>query len=83
MGWPAAVRAHAPPIPFIAPNIDLAVHFHRLEPASEHLFVDATAPVADDGLIGTRAQAWGESGRLLASSSQTLLCRPMPPEYQR
>jgi len=79
MGWPAAVRAYAPPIEFIAPNIDLAVHFHRLEPKSEFLFVEHTAPIADDGLVGTRARVWGESGRLLASGSQTLLCRPVPP----
>jgi acyl-CoA thioesterase-2 len=77
MGWPAAVRAHAEPLDVIAPNIDLAVHFHRLEPASEYLYVEATAPVGDDGLIGASSRVWSESGRLLASGSQQLLCRPV------
>jgi len=79
MGWPAAMRGYAPPVEFIAPNIDLAVHFHRLELGSEFLFVEHTAPIADDGLVGTRARVWGESGQLLAWGSQTLLCRPVPP----
>ena len=80
MGWPAAVRAHRPPIDFVAPNIDLAVTFHRLEPTSESLYVEAVAPVAADGLIGAQARVWSESGRLLASGSQQMLCRPIPPQ---
>jgi acyl-CoA thioesterase-2 len=77
MGWPAAIRAHAEPVDVIAPNIDLAAQFHRLEPASEYLYVEATSPVGDDGLIGTSTRVWSESGRLLASGSQQLLCRPI------
>ena len=80
MGWPATMRAYAPPVDFVAPNIDLAVHFQRLEPESEHLFVEVTAPVAADGLVHARGRVWGESGRLLAWGSQTLLCRPAPAE---
>src|SRR5581483_7236295 len=41
MGWPAAVRAHREPIGYVAPNIDLSVQFHRLEPSSEFLFAEA------------------------------------------
>jgi acyl-CoA thioesterase-2 len=79
MGWPAAVRAHAPPLAVIAPNIDVSVQFHRLEPASEFLFVDAIADIGAEGLIGARSRVWSESGRLLASGSEQLLCRPIPP----
>ena len=77
MGWPAAVRAHPDPIGVVAPNLDVAARFHRLEPASEHLFVEAVAPVADDGLIGASTRVFSESGLLLASGGEQLLCRPI------
>jgi acyl-CoA thioesterase len=76
MGWPAAVRAHREPIGFIAPNIDVATHFHRLQPDSEWLFIETTAPVAADGLIGFGSRVWSETGALLASGGGQLLCRP-------
>jgi acyl-CoA thioesterase len=79
MGWPATMRGYAPPVEFIAPNVDLAVHFHRLDPTSEHLFVEAVAPIAADGLIGARSRVWSESGALLATGTQQLLCRPAGP----
>lgn len=76
MGWPAAVRAHADPVDLIAPNLDVSASFHRLDPGSEYLFVESVAPVADDGLIGASTRVWSESGRLLASGGEQLLCRP-------
>jgi len=79
MGWPAAVRAYRDPIGFIAPNIDVTTSFHRLEPTSEWLFVEAAAPVGADGLVGFRSRLWSETGRLLASGGGQLLCRPVPP----
>jgi len=47
-----------------------------LDSASEHLFVESVAPIADDGLIGASTRVWSESGRLLASGGEQLLCRP-------
>lgn len=78
MSWPAAVRAHPWPLPWMAPSLDLAVQFHRAAPQSEWLLVEAVAPVAEDGLIGFRANVWSDDGRLLGSGSGQLLCRPVP-----
>ena len=77
--WPAATRAYRPgELDFQAPSLDLSVSFHELDPASEWLLVRASSPVARDGLVGGRAEIWSESGRLLASGGQQMLCRPMP-----
>jgi acyl-CoA thioesterase II len=77
MEWPAAVRAHAAPLEWIAPSLDLSVRFHRLEPSSEWLLADTTAAVAADGLIGGAASVWSGNGRLLASGGEQMLCRPL------
>lgn len=75
--WPAATRAHRPAEPgHVAPSLDLAVTFHRLDPASAWLFLQAQAPVVDDGLVGGRASVWSESGKVLATATQQMLCRP-------
>jgi acyl-CoA thioesterase len=77
--WPAATRAHAPDhLTYIAPSLDVGVIIHRLQPSSEWLLVQATAPAAANGLVGGRAQVWSESGALLAGATQQMLCRPVP-----
>jgi len=78
--WPAAVRAHTGTLPWVAPSLDLSVRFHRLEPTSEWLLSDTTAAVATDGLIGGAASIWSESGSLLASGGEQMLCRPLAPD---
>lgn len=80
MVWPACCRAYpAEPGPgFVAPSLDVTVQFHRLVPESEWLLVEAVAPIATEGLVGGRARVWGMDGRLLASGSSHLLCRPAP-----
>lgn len=78
MGWPAAVRAYREPIGYVAPNLDLSARFHRLEPGSEWLYAESVAPVATDGMMGASTTVWSESGRILASGGEQLLCRPMP-----
>jgi acyl-CoA thioesterase len=78
MEWPAATRAHRSPIEFIAPTAQLTARFHRLDPASEWLLCETTAPVAADGMIGSGATIWSESGNLLATTVQQMLCRPVP-----
>lgn len=79
MEWPAAVLAQRPPVPFIAPSLDLAVRFHRFEPESSWLLSDTTASIANDGLIGGNGYVYSASGQLLASGGQQMLCRPVPP----
>lgn len=82
--WPAASRAFAPDqLTHIAPSLDVGVVFHRLDPASEWLLVRAASPAADNGLVGGTAQVWSESGKLLATATQQMLCRPVPPSSTR
>lgn len=79
MVWPANCRAYAEEeIVYIAPSLDVNVHFHAAEPDSDWLLIDATAPVASGGLICGRADIWSASGRLLASGGSQLFCRPAP-----
>ncbi|HVM94760.1 MAG TPA: thioesterase family protein [Candidatus Acidoferrales bacterium] len=77
MGWPAACRAHPQDSGYVAPSLDVNVQFHRLDPKSEWLLVDAVAPVAADGLIGGQARIWSVDGKLLASGGGQLFCRPL------
>ncbi len=79
MGWPAAIRAHAEPLEFFAPSLDVSVQFHRLAPGSEWIYVEAVSPVGADGLVGTGGRAWSEDGLLLASAGAQLVCRPGDP----
>lgn len=77
LSWPAACRAHREDEnPWMAPSLDLAARFHRAPPYGEWLLVEASADVADEGLIGFHNRVWDERGRLLASGGGQLLCRP-------
>jgi acyl-CoA thioesterase II len=78
MGWPATCRAHPRDSPWIAPSLDVQVQFHRSDPASEWLLVDAVAPVAAHGLVAGQARVWSTGGQLLASGGGQMLCRPAP-----
>jgi acyl-CoA thioesterase len=83
MPWPAATRAHAgDTLTHMAPSLDVGVVVHRLEPTSEWLLVRAMSPAATDGLVGGRAEVWSESGILLASATQQMLCRPVPQQAE-
>ena len=78
--YPAATWAHpgsARPT-WIAPNLDLAVQFHRLDDLGPWLLSSGTAPVAEGGLIGFRSEVWTRDGRLVASGSGQLLTRTVP-----
>ena len=77
-GWPAAHGPYDEDQPFIAPSLDVAVQFHRPAHDSELLLCESEAPIATEGLIGTRGRVWDESGRLVASGGSQLLVRPMP-----
>jgi acyl-CoA thioesterase len=80
MTWPANCRAYREEdVIYSAPSLDVNVHFHAAEPESDFLLVEARAPVASGGLIGGRTDVWSMSGRLLASGTSQLFCRPAPP----
>ena len=79
--WPAATRGHAgDAVRHIAPSLDLACRFHRLDAArrAEWLLVEARSPVAAGGLVAGTAAVWDDGGTLLASGGQQMLCRPVP-----
>jgi acyl-CoA thioesterase len=78
MSWPAATQAHAFPPPYVAPSMDVSVQFHQSAPHSAWLLCDTRAPIATGGLIGSQAQVWSEDGRLLATGTGQLFCRPNP-----
>ena len=75
--WPAASRGHPENQEWYAPSVDIQARFHSLEPMSEYLLVDAHSPVARDGLVGGAGAIWSESGVLLATGGQQMLCRPV------
>jgi acyl-CoA thioesterase len=77
-GWNATISAHPWPFRFLAPNLDLTVHFHRFAPDAEWTLADGFVPLARDGLVACVARLWGESGELLATGSSKHICRRNP-----
>ncbi|UDY34105.1 acyl-CoA thioesterase domain-containing protein [Dermatobacter hominis] len=73
--FPSMTRAYAPPIEWIAPNVDLHCTFHRPSSGSEWILGRGHTPVAAAGTAGFTAEAWSEDGRLLASGGGKMLVR--------
>ena len=73
------VRALEPGVEeaWMAPNLDVTVTFHQPPAGSTFLFLDAESPVATGGTIGSSGRVWSEDGRLLATSIQQMLARPV------
>ena len=77
--YPAATRAHdGAAEPWVAPNVDVAVQFHRLDELGEWMLSYGLAPVARNGLIGFRSEVWTADNRLVASGAGQLLARRVP-----
>ena len=74
--WPVAMRGHPENTTMYAPSVDVQVRFHALVPEDEFLLTDAHSPMARDGLVSGVGSVWGESGTLLATGGQQMLCRP-------
>ncbi len=77
-GWNATISAHAWPFPFLTPNLDLTVQFHRFDTGVDWLLADGTVPLAVDGLVGCVSRVWTPDGRLLATGTSKHTCRPNP-----
>jgi len=77
-GWNATIAAHAWPFPFLAPNLDLTVQFHRFAPQETWMLADGVALLAEDGLVGCVSRLWSEDGRLLATGTSQHMNRPNP-----
>jgi acyl-CoA thioesterase len=76
--WNAAARPHPHPRRFLGPNVDLHVQFHRLPREGAWTLVEADAPLAREGLIGTTMRAFSEAGDLIASGGSMLFCKHNP-----
>jgi acyl-CoA thioesterase-2 len=75
LGWPAVWLRHPNPR-FRAPNLDVTAFFHASSRESEWLLCEQESPIAEGGLIGTRARVFDRNGKLLASGGAQLLCIP-------
>lgn len=76
--WPAAVMAHdAGNVPFVAPSLNLNVHFHDSASQSPWLFCEARSNYAGQGLIDGSAKVWDSNGRILATGGSQSLCKKM------
>lgn len=79
MMWNATVPPHMPwPVSHLAPSLDLTAIFHDAAPDEEWLLCDAEAPIGKDNLVGGVGRVWTASGRLIATGTSTLFCRPNP-----
>lgn len=79
LSWPAAAKPHKPDPPFTAPNLDVTAWFHTSASDEEWLLADSWSPVASRGLMGTLANVWSASGKLVATGGAQLFCVPNPP----
>jgi hypothetical protein len=70
--------AHGWPAQNLAPNLRPDVAIHRGEPHSDWLLCDSAAPIATAGLASCNGRVWSPAGRLLASGTAQLICRPNP-----
>jgi len=81
--WNAVLKAHALPLEFIAPTLDLTVQFQpglykSPSGSCEWLLAAVESPVAAHGLVGSRGELWTESGTLVATGASQCLCRRLP-----
>lgn len=77
-GWNATIAAHPWPFPYLTPNLDLTVQFHRSAPEADWMLADGFVPLAGDGLLGCVSRLWTADGRLLATGTSTHACRRNP-----
>jgi acyl-CoA thioesterase II len=77
-GWNATIAAHAWPFRFLAPNLDLGVHFHRFAPEARWMLADGYVPLAHEGVVSCVGRLWSEDGHLLATGTSKHVFRPNP-----
>jgi len=74
--WPAPFpRVQTP---FLAPTLDLTIHFRGRPPQGDHEHVLArfTSSTSSRGYFEEDGELWSEDGTLLAQSRQLALARP-------
>jgi acyl-CoA thioesterase len=68
MMFPVVADPFTPPLRFIAPTLNLTVHFHTFHPDEQWMLADATGARAVDGVLGADTRLWARSGDLLATA---------------
>lgn len=66
--FPTVATPFTPPLPFVAPTLDLTVHFHNFAPDSEWLLIEGVGSASADGLIGAHATLWTREGEIVATA---------------
>lgn len=64
--FPTMATPFTPPLPFVAPTLDLTVEFHNFV-RDEWLLIEGNGSYAGDGLLGCESRLWDRSGELLAT----------------
>jgi acyl-CoA thioesterase len=81
--WPATYELHTgDDSPWIAPNLDLYVRFHRDTRPYEWLANIGRADLAEGGLIAASGAVWSPDRLLVASGATQLYCRPRPERFR-
>jgi acyl-CoA thioesterase len=82
--WPVTYRAHpsTEPSPWIAPNLDLYVRFHRETVGAEWPYCVGRADLAEAGLIAAHGAVWSPDAKLLATGASQLFCSPRPAQFR-
>ena len=65
--FPTVATPFTPPLPFIAPTLDLTVAFHSFAPKEEWLLIEGNGSYAGDGLLGCESRVWTQAGDLLVT----------------
>lgn len=77
--WPAHWHRQSERGSYLAPSVDVWVHFHGGAPAGEWLLSDADADVSGNGTISGRVRIWSEDGRAVATGGgHCLVTIPKP-----
>lgn len=77
--WPAHWHRQPARGEYVAPSLDIWVHFHGGSPPGEWLLSDADADTSGHGLIGGRVRIWSEDGRAVATGGgHCLVTHPRP-----
>lgn len=67
--WPAHWHRLTQAADYMAPSLDIAVHFHGDAAAGDWLLSDADTDVSGNGTISGRVRIWSEDGRVIATGS--------------
>lgn len=75
--WPAHWHRLTETADYVAPSLDIWVHFHTGAVAGDWLLSDADTDLSGHGTISGRVRIWSEEGQLLATGGgQCLVTKP-------